>query len=382
MLKNILFDLEATQPNSSGKRHGGGKYGEIVLARIIKRGLPVSVFYDSRKWLNPDVDYLLNKHNIEKYDIAHQSIEEVITASQSDLMYTPQLSEANSKVKACKIIATVHGLRGYELPIDLMMLKYKSNCNLRNIVKAYLFTLFPGLKDNRINALKKSALFLKDNIDIVTVSEHSAYSIRAFFPDLRFDTSKVFYSPSTVAKIPEERKFNIKYFLLVSGNRWEKNNLRAIMALDRLFSVGELSDYEVMITGSSSADEYKYAIQNPNKFHFKGYVDDEELAQLYHDAYCLIYPSLNEGFGYPPLEAMANAVPVIASPFTSIQEVCQSAAIYTNPFSIEEIMSRILMITVASLWQEYSNRGQQRHEEVKARQDNDLDKLIDYIYKI
>lgn len=58
-MKKILFDLTATQPIGSNKRHGGGKYGEVVLRRILERGLPVACYYDSNKWLNPDMKSLL-----------------------------------------------------------------------------------------------------------------------------------------------------------------------------------------------------------------------------------------------------------------------------------------------------------------------------------
>lgn len=51
----LLFDVSATQPNSSGKRHGGGRYGEIILFRMIERKLKFACFYDSSKWLNPKV---------------------------------------------------------------------------------------------------------------------------------------------------------------------------------------------------------------------------------------------------------------------------------------------------------------------------------------
>lgn len=57
-----------------------------------------------------------------------------------------------------------------------------------------------------------------------------------------------------------------------------------------------------------------------------------------------VYPSLNEGFGYPPLEAMRYGVPVIASPYSSITETCGGGALYFNPTSIEEIMNRMMMV--------------------------------------
>ena len=90
---------------------------------------------------------------------------------------------------------------------------------------------------------------------------------------------------------------------------------------------------------------------------------------------------MNEGFGYPPLEAMHYGVPVLASPFTSIPEVCGDAAIYFNPFSVEEIMSRLLMITDEHLYKTYSERARQRYMLITEKQKTDLDAMIDYLYE-
>ena len=113
-----------------------------------------------------------------------------------------------------------------------------------------------------------------------------------------------------------------------------------------------------------------------------GFVDDDELEQLNHDAYCLIYPSLNEGFGYPPLEAMRYGTPVVASPVTSISEVCGESVIYFNPFSIEELKSRLLMITDFNIHKQYSEKGYRRYLAIHEKQERDLDLLIDYLYNI
>jgi glycosyltransferase involved in cell wall biosynthesis len=169
---------------------------------------------------------------------------------------------------------------------------------------------------------------------------------------------------------------------MVSGARPEKNNLRAIKALDYLFSNGYLDDLNVKITGVKSGDIYRYKIKNIERFDFLGFVSDEELEQLYHDAYCLVYPSLNEGFGYPPVEAMHYGVPVLASPFTSITEVCADAAIYFNPFSIEEIMGRILFIMNENVRKLYSTKALEQYKKIHLKQEEDLNKLVDYIFSV
>ena len=192
----------------------------------------------------------------------------------------------------------------------------------------------------------------------------------------------MFYSPNTSSFETNVRhEGNIeRYFLLVSGNRWEKNNLRAIIAFDRLVSNGLIKDVRMKITGAN-ADNFRYKVRNSASFDFLGYVSDEKLNDLYANAYLFIYPSLNEGFGYPPMESMRYKVPVIASPFTSMAEICDSGALYFNPLQIEEIMGRMLMMMDEQRHAEYSQRGYEQYLKIRERQDKDLDLLIEYILK-
>ena len=75
---------------------------------------------------------------------------------------------------------------------------------------------------------------------------------------------------------------------------------------------------------------------------FTGYVPDEDLPALYRQARLLIYPSLFEGFGLPPVEAMACGVPVITSRTGSLPEVCGDAARLVDPESVESIAGAML----------------------------------------
>lgn len=377
---SILFDLCATQPNSNGKRHGGGIYGEVVLRRIIERKLPVEVFFDSTKWLNPEMDILLNDNSIKKHDVHGKHLQDIIDSNKVDIIYSPLLENYYRGIERCKIKATIHGLRYLELPLDWNKFQYKKENNLKSFVLFILHRLFPSYMKSRDTRLL--SWMFNPSYDIITVSNHSAYSIRLFYPELRNKVIKVFYSPLLYKEHCTEKQNVGKYFLLVSGNRWEKNNLRAIKALDTLFSNGALDSYNVIITGATSCNIFKYKIKNINKFIFKGYVSDEELTVLYNNAYCLIYPSLNEGFGYPPLESMRFGNPVLASSFSSISEVCGDAVLYFNPFSEDEIANRILMITNEAIYKEMSSRALRRFDFIKNRQIEDLDKLVDYIYNI
>ena len=373
----ILFNLKVCQPVGDVKRHGGGIYGEIVLKRIIERGLPVACYYDAQNWLNPELKDLLYKYKIPLYSSSECSINESAVKCQAKKIYSP-LNIGMEGITACKSIVTVHGLRKLELPKDFYFFKYKSTFREKlKFFNRYLLSTHFRKKDYR----NRNAFVNNKNKAFVTVSEHSRDAFKSYYPLLFKDKDiPVFYSPSTIGDCHiDKRSFDEKYFLIVSAGIWGKNGLRAIIALDRLFSAGMLQDYSVRITGSSSPSDYKYKLQNPDKFHFMGYVDDNVIHQLYHDAYCLIYPSLNEGFGYPPVEAMSYGVPVISS-FSSIYEICDSAALYLNPYSIEEIMNRVIKITIPNVYSVYSERAIKRYAEIYKRQKEDLDGLIDFIY--
>jgi glycosyltransferase involved in cell wall biosynthesis len=81
----------------------------------------------------------------------------------------------------------------------------------------------------------------------------------------------------------------------------------------------------------------------PDKVSFTGYVSDEDLPALYAGALALAYPSLYEGFGSPPLEAMACGTPVVTSYSTAIPEVVGDAALLVDPLDVESIAHGIAL---------------------------------------
>lgn len=78
-----------------------------------------------------------------------------------------------------------------------------------------------------------------------------------------------------------------------------------------------------------------------------GYVDDKDLASLYSNALCFVYPSFYEGFGLPPLEAMACGTPVIVSNTSSLPEVVGDAGLYVNPEKPQELFERMLEVILS-----------------------------------
>jgi len=92
-----------------------------------------------------------------------------------------------------------------------------------------------------------------------------------------------------------------------------------------------------------------------------GFVTDGELKALYENATCFVFPSLYEGFGLPPLEAMYCGCPVITSRQASLPEVCGDAALYCDATSVDDIAQKIeQMLGSADLREMYRQRGLKR----------------------
>lgn len=72
---------------------------------------------------------------------------------------------------------------------------------------------------------------------------------------------------------------------------------------------------------------------------FPGYVSDEDLNVFYEEAQCYVFPSLYEGFGLPPLEAMAQGTPVVSSNASCLPEILGSAAAYFSPHDVRDMIS-------------------------------------------
>lgn len=99
--------------------------------------------------------------------------------------------------------------------------------------------------------------------------------------------------------------------------------------------------------------------------HFTGYVEDGDLPALYTLAECFAYPSLYEGYGLPPLEAMACGTPVLTSDAASLPEVAAGAALCVNPTDVGAVSEGLArLLTDAALRQELIARGHERAAEL------------------
>jgi glycosyltransferase involved in cell wall biosynthesis len=153
-----------------------------------------------------------------------------------------------------------------------------------------------------------------------------------------------------------------RYILCVGSLEPRKNLRRLLLAWSEV--VGCLPQ-DVWLVVAGSGDGSVFGAPGfpsiPDRVVFTGYVPEALLAGLYSGSLGFVYPSLGEGFGFPPLEAMACGVPVFASNRTSLPEVCGSAAIYGDPTDTAEIARGIkLLCSDASLRQRLRYLGQEQ----------------------
>lgn len=118
-------------------------------------------------------------------------------------------------------------------------------------------------------------------------------------------------------------------YILLLGSTAEHKNVDVVLSQAQAFDDAGI-DLVVVGGGANIFKGIAPAVDRPN-IHRAGYVGDDDLAALYQGALCLVFPSRTEGFGIPPLEAMAQGCPVISSNAASLIEVGGDAVNYVAP---------------------------------------------------
>ena len=336
-----------------GTKHGGiGRYIKELILNLLKIDRENQyVFFvyndkdkeaikcDLQKCLSDKISFITSQ--FRWYSIKEQiMMPTVIKKTGIDLMHFPHFNVPMSYNDP--YVSTIHDLiihhfpdeRATTLPLWLYRLKligYKKVIkravkNARVIIAPSEFTKNDILKFYKIEAAKIK--IVHEGVDLKSKCQMS-----------------------NVKSNPNVKCQNLNNYLLYVGSVYPHKNLEKLVDAFVILRNKYKVDVKLVLVGKidyfynqlqkyiiSKYPNINYLISN---IVFYGYADDSELAQLYKNAKLFVFPSLYEGFGLPPLEAMSFGTPVAASNLSSIPEVCGDAAVYFDPNDIDEIVEKI-----------------------------------------
>ena len=334
------------------KGSGLGTYTENLLHAILKLDTANSytIFwagdnYEDLKNSNSNIVLTSKKHGMFYENYYYP---EYLKNNNIDLHHIPQNGIGLSTQYTTPAIVTIHDLIPYILPE----------------------TVGPGYLER---FLKDMPNIINQTKTILTVSEYSKQDVLKFFP--KFPSDRIFVTPLAANKnyIPLNRtfcsdylkyKFQIEgpYILYFGGFSKRKNVKELVLAFDKISSSLK-KDYKLLLCGSLRDEGLKLKemcsqLSTSDKIIFPGFIEDKDVPIFYNSADLFAYPSLYEGFGLPPLEAMSCKTAVITSNLTSIPEVTSDNAILINPFDKDQLASEMLSIlNCESKLNEYEERG-------------------------
>lgn len=171
----------------------------------------------------------------------------------------------------------------------------------------------------------------------------SAFSKTEIIRYLHQDIAKIKIIYNGVSELPPPTSVKTDYgkYILAVGSIDKRKN---ILNLVNAFGLIKHKGFKLIIVGDSNTifnNEGNENLKTHKDIIFTGRVTDNELAGLYTDAKLFVYPSLYEGFGIPPLEAMTYGCPTLVSDIDSLREVCDNASAYANPLDPEDISKNI-----------------------------------------
>jgi glycosyltransferase involved in cell wall biosynthesis len=202
-------------------------------------------------------------------------------------------------------------------------------------------------------------LLSKRVLRVITVSEFSRSELVSYKICSSEKISVIHNGISAWAFCSRSKKaplYGDRYVLSVGSRDPRKNISRLLTAWGMIPSDLKRGTKLVLAGGGDRIYAGERLEDLPGDVVVLGYVAEEDLACLYSSAMIFVYPSVYEGFGFPPLEAMACGTPTIVSNAASLPEICGDAALYCDPLDVGSIAEKLIQLLGDSLLQDQLRR--------------------------
>lgn len=264
----------------------------------------------------------------------------------ADILFSPGNT---GPLKISNQVVTIH---------DVAVFKRPEGFN-SNFVKWYRF-LLPRLAKKARRLVTVSEFSKTELVECLKISPEKVVPIYNGVGDI-FKPHSQDSQREFIAKngLPE------RYVLALGSRAKNKNFLGLLKAWELLVREDKMQDISLVIAGGTAstlqADEISVLLSKLPNVHDAGYVTDETLPLLYSSAEAFVFPSFYEGFGLPPLEAMACGTPVVVANTASLPEVVGDAGVYVNPYDVEDIARGIYKVLIdMQLQSNLSSKGLER----------------------
>ncbi len=314
---------------------GIGTYTWQLVSHMCRVDPAVRIFWPGEEYRNFRVDDPDALDFLERGgDLWRESfLPRTLKAEGIDIFHVPQNGIGLPAAKPCKLLVTIHDLIPYIFP--------------ETVGKGYLREFIQAMPE-----------IMERTDGIITVSQCSKRDIMRIFQypcdriDVVYEAPEPLYRPMAKEKarcfLKETYGIDGPYLLYIGGFSMRKN-VKGLINAFALLKKEENFPYLLVLPGKrhrefDQLDSLIEALGVEDSVCFPGYIPGRDLPFFYGGAELMVYPSFYEGFGLPPLEAMAMGIPVLAANTSSLPEVLGDAAAYFNPYVSHSLAERIAFL--------------------------------------
>jgi glycosyltransferase involved in cell wall biosynthesis len=248
----------------------------------------------------------------------------------ADALWSPHYNIPVLPVRAKKHIVTIHDVfhLAFNNSLPLPQRIYSRNMFRRVIKKADKIITVSN------NSFNEICRFTTVSPELVTV----------IYNGIDRELFQVETDRNNLNRIRQKYRLPEQFILSVGSIKPHKNLKRLLLAFRQLEN--DIGEIKLVLAGKEEGlitrDRESASLINDDPYlksrvMFTGWIVREDLPRLYNMALFFVFPSLYEGFGFPPLEAMACGCPVLLSDIPVLQEICENAASYVDPLNVQDI---------------------------------------------